>query len=162
MARPKKTEEVKEKKVVELVQTPGKIVNVVFTIPTNIPYESARVEISGMEDDNELVQRYNDLVQLFRPKPKQTPTKEPLSPYSVPRKVPASDDEAGGAVIKEEVLDDDTIALQKLDIVTLLEEKHGFMCKGKTKQEISDKVFEITSLALREDQYADIIDALKK
>lgn len=160
MARPKKVIEEK-KEVPELVQSPGKIVNVVFTIPTSFSYESVKVELSGVADNAELVEKYNELVELFRPKPKPMPVKEPMKPYQVPRKVAPADDEAGGAVIRDEI-DNDTLTLQKLDVVALLEEKHGFMCKGKSRKEISDKVFEITGELLADDNLASVIDALKK
>ena len=159
MARPKKV--VEEKKVPELSQTPSKITSVVFTIPTSFSYESVKVEMSGVADNAELVEKYNELVELFRPKPKPTPVKEPMKSYSVPRKVPAADDEAGGAVIQDAV-DNDTLTLQKLDVVALLEEKHAFMCKGKTRKEISDKVFDLTGVLLADDNLEAVIDGLKK
>jgi len=163
MARLKKV--VEEKKVEEVVQTPSKIVNVVFTIPTSFSYESVKVEISGVADNNELVEKYNELVEMFRPKPKPvipTPVKEQMKPYQMPRKIAPADDEAGGAVIREDKVDNDTLTLQKLDVVALLEEKHAFMCKGKTRKEISDKVFDLTGLMLADDNLPAIIDALKK
>lgn len=144
---------------------PSKIVNVVFTIPTSVAYESARVEISGVADNAELVEKYNELVDIFRPKPKPVapkPVAEPMKAYSIPRKIAPADDEAGGAVIKEDVVDEKTIALQKQDILELLTRNHDFSWVGKTRQQISDKIFEITSLPLREDEYPRIIDALKK
>src|SRR3990167_8398819 len=111
----------KEKKQKEMVTvTPSKIVSVVFTIPTSFSYESVKVEISGVADNNELVAKYNELVEMFRPKPKPatpTPVKEPMKAYTVHRKVAPADDEAGGAVIREDVVDDDTLTLQKLDVV---------------------------------------------
>src|SRR3990167_4708487 len=153
----------KEKKQKEtVIQTPSKIVSVVFTIPTSFSYESVNVEISGVADNNELVEKYNELVEMFRPKPKPAPVKEPMKAYTVPRKVPPADDEAGGAVIREDAVDNDTLTLQKLDVVALLEEKHGFMCKGKTRKEISDEVFDITGLLLEDSNLANVIDALKK
>src|SRR3990167_9466222 len=95
----------KEKETV--IQTPSKIVSVVFTIPTSFSYESVKVEISGVADNNELVEKYNELVEMFRPKPKAVPApvpaKAPMKSYSVPRAVPPADDEAGGAVIREEI-----------------------------------------------------------
>lgn len=153
----------KEKKIKEVVVlAPSKIVSVVFTIPTSFSYESVKVEMTGIEGNDELVLKYNELVEIFRPAVKPVVSKEVMKPYAMPRKVAASDDEAGGAVIREEVKDNDTVALQKLDIVSLLEEKHSFMCKGKTKKEISDKVFDITGLLLEEANYEKIIDGLKK
>src|SRR3990167_11141687 len=156
----------KEKETV--IQTPSKIVSVVFTIPTSFSYESVKVEISGVADNNELVEKYNELVEMFRPKPKAVPSpapapaKAPMKSYSVPRAVPPADDEAGGAVIREDKVDNDTLTLQKLDVVALLEEKHAFMCKGKSRKEISDKVFDLTALMLADDNLPAIIDALKK
>lgn len=160
MARPKKN--IEEKKVLEPVATPSKVVSVVFTIPTAFSYESVKVEYSGLVDTNEIVEKYNELVETFRPKPKPAPVKEPMKAYNVPRKVPAADDEAGGAVIQPDVVDNDTLILQKLDVVALLEEKHAFMCKGKTRKEISDKVFDLTSLLLADDNLPEIIDKLKE
>lgn len=155
----------KEKKVVKVIQAPIKIVSVVFTIPTSFSYESVKVELTGIADNGELVSRYNELVDIFRPKPKLTPitpVKEPMKSYTVARTVPPSDDEAGGAVIREDKKDEKTIALQKEDIVALLEKNHKFVSKGKTKKEISDKVFDCTGLLLEETNFSDIIDALKK
>lgn len=153
----------KEKKIVKekVIQAPSKIVNVVFTIPTSATYESVKIELTGIADNDELVAKYNELVEMFRPKPKPTPVKEPFKPYTVARTVPPSDDEAGGAVIREEV-DEKTIVLQKEDIVVLLEKNYDFVCKGKTKKEVFDKVFDITGLLLEESNYEKIIDALKK
>ena len=155
----------KEKKeVAQVMQTPSKIVNVVFTIPTSFSYESVKVEISGVAENAELVEKYNELVELFRPKPKPVvpaPAKEPMRPYTVARKVPAADDEVNGAVNREEIADENTIALQKQDIVELLEKNHGFVCKGKTRKAISDRVFEITGLLLEDSNLAPVIDGLK-
>src|SRR3990167_9421052 len=75
----------KEKKAV--IQTPSKIVSVVFTIPTSFSYESVKVEISGVADNNEIVEKYNELVEMFRPKPKPAPIIPPMKPYKVERKV---------------------------------------------------------------------------
>lgn len=155
MARPKKV--VEPKKEVEVAQSLSKIVSVVFTIPTSFSYESVKVEISGVADNTELVEKYNELVDLFRPKAKPVPVKEPFKPYTVTRKVAASDDEAGGAVMPDEK----TIALQKQDIAALLEKNHDFVCAGKDKKVISDRVFFITGMLLEEENYEKIIDALK-
>src|SRR3990167_10460202 len=92
----------KEKETV--IQTPSKIVSVVFTIPTSFSYESVNVEISGVADNNELVEKYNELVEMFRPKPKPVPVKEPMKSYTVARKIAPAYDEAGGAVIREETV----------------------------------------------------------
>lgn len=155
MGRTKKVVDKKEAEVV--TQSPSKIVSVVFTIPTSFSYESVKVEISGVADNDELVSKYNELVDIFRPKAKPVPIKEPFKPYTVPRKFAPSDDEAGGAVMPDEK----TIALQKQDIAALLEKNHDFVCSGKDKKVISDKVFDITGLLLEEENYEKIIDSLK-
>lgn len=60
----------KKKEKVAPVSAPTKVVNVVFTIPTAFSYESVKVEYSGLADTNEIVEKYNELVDTFRPKPK--------------------------------------------------------------------------------------------
>lgn len=155
MARPKKV--VEEKKNVEPIATPSKVVNVVFTIPTAFSYESVKVEYSGLADTNEIVEKYNELVDTFRPKPKPAPVKEPFKPYTVPRKVQAHEDEAGGHMDEAEK----TIALQKQDIAELLKKNHDFDCTGKPRAEIEAKVMTITGLVLAESNFEDIIDKLK-
>lgn len=168
MARPKKIVEEKKEERIELVNEPAKIMKVIFRVPTSVPYESVEVEVSGLASLEEVKGKYNQIVESFRPAPKPPKPQgvqilnPPMAPYSVPRKVPAADDEAGGAVIREETVDDNTLTLQKLDVVSLLEEKHNFMCKGKSRKEISDKVFDITGILLEDSNLGAIIDALKK
>lgn len=147
----------KEKKKVVLVNEPAKIMKVIFRVPTSVPYESVEVEVSGLASLEEVKGQYNQIVESFRPAPKPAALREPMKPYTVPRIVPAADDEAGGAVMTDEK----TIALQKQDIVALLEKNHDFVCLGKDRKVISDKVFDITGLLLEEENYENIIDRLK-
>ena len=155
MVRPRKEVEVKK---IDLVTEPSKIMKVIFRVPTSVPYESVEVEVSGLASLEEVKGKYNEIVESFRPSVKPLPPKEPMKSYGIPRRVPAADDEAGGAVLTEER----AVEMQKLDIVAFVEEKHDFMCKGKSKKEISDKVFDLTGLLLEEANFEKIIDGLKK
>ena len=76
----------KKKEKVEPVSAPSKVVNVVFTIPTAFSYESVKVEYSGLNDTNEIVEKYNELVDTFRPKPKPAVKAVPDKPWRVERK----------------------------------------------------------------------------
>lgn len=144
----------KKKEKVDVIQTPSKIVSAVFTIPTSFSYESVKVEISGITSNDELIEKYNELVEMFRPAPKPVPVKEPFKPYNMPRKENVVDSKESGP-------DDATIELQKQDIVALLEKNHDFICKGKDREEIAEKVKDITGFTLAEVNYEKIIDGLK-
>lgn len=91
---------------------------------------------------------------------------EPMKPYAVPRKVPPADDEAGGAVIKEDTVDEGQILtrgeiaeVQKDQIRSLLA-SHGY--EDLTKAEAQKAVKEITELDLSEQKnWEEIIKRLR-
>jgi hypothetical protein len=80
--------------------------------------------------------------------------KEPMKSYAVQRRVPAADDEAGGAVIQTEV----DVDAQKKTIVRLLK---ALAKPTKTAKQCADAVFDLTDLALEEKSYETIIDRLE-
>lgn len=91
--------------------------------------------------------------------------REPMKPYTVGRAIPAADDEAGGAVIWDEVTDEGQILnreeikeVQKQRIKDLL---LSFGQEGLTKAEARAFVKEQTQLDLATDDWATIITRLE-
>src|SRR3990167_3123104 len=142
----------KEKKQKEIViQTPSKIVSVVFTIPTSFSYESVKVEISGVADNNEIVEKYSELVEMFRPKPKPAPIAiPPMKPYRVEKK-----EEPEVATDKQFLSKDEIEEVQKGQIRQLMSGL-GY------KNPVASDIYKLTELSSKEpENLPKIIEILK-
>lgn len=84
-----------------------------------------------------------------------------------PRRIPPSDDEADGGVIQidepapgETPTDPKVIRAQKFEIARLLKKNYGYTAMGKKPTVTEDRVFDITGMMLKEENYEAIIKEL--
>lgn len=80
-----------------------------------------------------------------------------MKSYQVARVVPIEDDEAQGTMPEPRSV----VKGQKLDIANLLKEKRNYTMLGKSAEEVSAIIMNITGMALIEDNYAAIIEELQ-
>lgn len=92
--------------------------------------------------------------------------KEPMKPYSVARAIPPADDEAGGAVIRDDDVTDEGQILNRGEIKEMQKERIkglllSFGHEDLTKQQAREIVKEITELDLATDDWATIIKRME-
>lgn len=88
--------------------------------------------------------------------------REPMKSYRVERKqeYPEMDETNDAHAIEEP--SKEGLQAQRMEIAKLLQKNHNFTVLGKTGDEVKEKVAELTGIKLVEENYADVIDALRE